>query len=82
MRAKTAPPMIPPNSPVDSPPLLDMAIGVVFMIEFGVYVILARTPSPVAIVDVGVSRTTLEIIVVLIVVAFEVISSVVAVVVA
>ena len=77
MRIKRAPPIIPPRTLVGSPPLLAVAIGVVFMIELGVDVTLARTPSLAADVDVGGSRTALDIVVVMIVAGFEAVSSVV-----
>ena len=69
--------VIPLFSPVDNPLLL-VAIGVVFAIGFGADVTLAIMPSPVVVVvDVGASRMVLEIIVDIIVVGFEAISSVV-----
>ncbi len=73
---KAAPPMIPPNSPVDSPPLVDVAIGVVLMIGLGADVTLVTAPSPAAVVDMDVSGMTLEIMVVMIVAGLEAVSSV------
>lgn len=60
---KIEPPMIPFNSAVVSPPLLDVPLGDVFMIGVGVDVTLARTPSSGVFIDVDASRTVLRIIV-------------------